>query len=91
MKMMNIIVFFNLLFIDKWLCYIKKKFIDCTNWKPREKNHRFLTIPLNIDLELLEKMFNKHLYHSNGIVFEVNLLNYFNFIYINIKLINTYI
>lgn len=38
---------------------------------PGEKNHRFLTIPLNVDLELLETMFNEHSYHPHGIDFEV--------------------
>ena len=70
--------YFFILFIGKRLHYIKKKFISCTNWRPREKNHQFLTIPLNIDLELLEKMFNEHSYHSHGIDFEVNLLDYLN-------------
>ncbi|RGB38752.1 hypothetical protein C1646_755350 [Rhizophagus diaphanus] len=48
----------------------KKKFIGYSNWKPKEKNHRFLTIPTNIDLELLETLFNNHTYYPNGIDFE---------------------
>ncbi|RGB22076.1 hypothetical protein C1646_678098 [Rhizophagus diaphanus] len=47
-----------------------KKFIGCTKWQSSEKNHRYLTIPNNIDLELLETMFNNHSYHSHGIDFE---------------------
>ncbi|PKK55741.1 hypothetical protein RhiirC2_801628 [Rhizophagus irregularis] len=43
----------------------KKKFIGCTKWKPKEKNHQFLTIPPNVDLELLEMMFNEHSYHPH--------------------------
>ena len=46
--------------------------LGCTNWNPKEKNHRFLTIPINVNLELLEKMFNEYSYHSHGIDFEVN-------------------
>ena len=49
-----------------------KKFIGCDNWKSKKKNHRFLTIPNNVDLELLETMFNGYSYHSHGINFEVN-------------------
>ncbi|CAB4382846.1 unnamed protein product [Rhizophagus irregularis] len=40
-----------------------------------EKNHRYLTIPSNIDLELLEDMFNGHSYHPNGIDFEKDELD----------------
>lgn len=43
------------------------------NWKPGERNHRFLTIPPNVDLELLETMFNNHSYHPRDIDFEVIL------------------
>jgi len=49
----------------------KKKFIGCTKWQSGEKKHRYLTIPNNVDLELLETMFNNHSYHSHGIDFEV--------------------
>jgi len=45
----------------------KKKFVGCENWKAGDKNHRFLTIPNNIDLELLETMFNENYYHSHNI------------------------
>ncbi|POG72917.1 hypothetical protein GLOIN_2v1773210 [Rhizophagus irregularis DAOM 181602=DAOM 197198] len=48
----------------------KKKFIGCTKWKPKEKNYQFLTILPNVDLELLEMMFNEHSYHPHGIDFE---------------------
>ena len=54
----------------------KKKFIGCKNWKYGEKDHRYLTIPNNIDFELLEMMFNEHSYHPHGIDFEVNLFYY---------------
>ncbi|PKC13825.1 hypothetical protein RhiirA5_410153 [Rhizophagus irregularis] len=53
----------------------KKKFIECENWKAGDKNHQFLTIPNNIDLELLETIFNENSYHSHNNDFEVN----FNF------------
>ncbi|GBC27218.1 hypothetical protein GLOIN_2v1763409 [Rhizophagus irregularis DAOM 181602=DAOM 197198] len=53
----------------------KKKFIGCTKWQSGEKNHRYLTIPSNIDLELLEDMFNGHSYHPNGIDFEKDELD----------------
>ncbi|CAB4381019.1 unnamed protein product [Rhizophagus irregularis] len=52
----------------------KKKFIGCENWKAGDKNHRFLTIPNNIDLELLETMFNENSYHSHNNDFECCLL-----------------
>ncbi|CAG8662781.1 5294_t:CDS:2 [Funneliformis caledonium] len=48
----------------------KKKFIGCTKWQSREINHLYLTIPNNVDLELLEMMFNNHSYYSYGIDFE---------------------
>ncbi|CAG8694190.1 9127_t:CDS:2, partial [Funneliformis caledonium] len=48
----------------------KKKFIGCAKWHFREKNYRYLTIPNNVDLELLEIMFDKHFYHPRGIDFE---------------------
>jgi hypothetical protein len=54
----------------------KKKFIGCNNWKPGEKDHRYLTIPNNIDLELLEILFSEHSYHPHGIDFEVNFVSY---------------
>jgi hypothetical protein len=64
--------------VNLLICFLqvnntKKKFIGCTKWKPKEKNHRFLTIPPNVDLELLEMMFNEHSYHPHGIDFEVNV------------------
>ena len=70
----------------------KKKFIGCTKWQTGEKNHRYLTIPNNVDVELLEIMFNKHSYHPHGIDFEVKsaLFKYINIYVIN-KLINIYI
>ncbi|RGB21550.1 hypothetical protein C1646_777739 [Rhizophagus diaphanus] len=48
----------------------KKKFIGCENWKAGDKNHQFLTIPNNIDLELLETMFNEDSYYSHNNDFE---------------------
>jgi len=45
-------------------------------WQSGEKNHRYLTIPNNVDLELLETMFDKYSYHPHGINFEVILLNF---------------
>jgi len=36
-----------------------------------ELDHRYMIIPDNVDLELLETMFNKYSYHANGIDFEV--------------------
>ncbi|CAB4408773.1 unnamed protein product [Rhizophagus irregularis] len=51
---------------------LKKKFIGCTNWKSNEKGYRYLTISINVDLELLEKMFNDYSYHSHGIDFQIN-------------------
>uniref|UniRef100_U9T548 Uncharacterized protein n=1 Tax=Rhizophagus irregularis (strain DAOM 181602 / DAOM 197198 / MUCL 43194) TaxID=747089 RepID=U9T548_RHIID len=53
----------------------KKKFIGCTKWKPKEKNYQFLTILPNVDLELLEMMFNEHSYHPHGIDFENDEVN----------------
>ncbi|GES91263.1 hypothetical protein GLOIN_2v1763409 [Rhizophagus clarus] len=50
----------------------KKKFIGCTNWKPKEKNYRYLTILINVDLKLLETMFNNYSYHPHGIDYENN-------------------
>ncbi len=71
-------------FLNKYLKFIilqitgsvrtKKKFIGCSNWKPKEKGHRFLTIPSNVDLELLENLFNNYTYHPHGIDFEVNFI-----------------
>lgn len=58
----------------------KKKFIGCTNWKHGEKDHRYLTVPNNVDIELLETMFEHYSYHANGIDFEVNLFLYFKMI-----------
>ncbi|GBC33794.1 hypothetical protein GLOIN_2v1672652 [Rhizophagus irregularis DAOM 181602=DAOM 197198] len=52
----------------------KKKFIGCTNWKPKEK-HRYLTIPNNVDLELLETMFSEYSYHPYGIDFKNDEVN----------------
>ena len=60
----------------------KKKFIGCSNWKPKEKNHRYLAIPSNVNLELLETLFNDHTYHSRGIDFEVNFIWFKKSIYI---------
>ncbi|CAB5188576.1 unnamed protein product [Rhizophagus irregularis] len=60
----------------------KKKFIGCENWKAGDKNHRFLTIPNNINLELLETMFNENSYHSHNNDFEVK----FNYQYIQITI-----
>jgi hypothetical protein len=68
----------------------KKKFIGCTKWKPKEKNHRFLTIPPNVDLELLEMMFNEHSYHPHGIDFEV-IVKFILKFYVNNKPINIFI
>ncbi|RHZ82021.1 hypothetical protein Glove_114g20 [Diversispora epigaea] len=48
----------------------KRKFIGCTNWKMGELDHRYMIIPDNVDLELLETMFNEYSYHANGIDFE---------------------
>ena len=55
----------------------KKKFIGCANWKHGEKDHRYLTVPNTVDMELLEILFDKHTYHARGIDFEVNLFLYF--------------
>lgn len=55
----------------------KKKFIGCANWKRGEKDHRYLTVPNTVDMELLEILFDKHTYHARGIDFEVNLFLYF--------------
>jgi len=54
---------------------LRKKFIGCVNWKAGEK-HRYLSIPNNIDLELLEMIFNEHSYHPHGIDFEVKYISY---------------
>ncbi|RHZ64762.1 hypothetical protein Glove_320g89 [Diversispora epigaea] len=48
----------------------KRKFIGCTNWKMGELDHRYMIIPDNVDLKLLETMFNEYSYHANGIDFE---------------------
>ncbi|RHZ78932.1 hypothetical protein Glove_154g37 [Diversispora epigaea] len=48
----------------------KRKFIGCTNWKMGELDHRYMIIPDNVNLELLETMFNEYSYHANGIDFE---------------------
>jgi hypothetical protein len=67
----------------------KKKFIGCTNWKSNEKGHRYLTIPINVDLELLEKMFDDYSYHSHGIDFQVRFGLYFEiYVLASKKLIN---
>ena len=60
----------------------KKKFVGCKNWKARDKNHRFLTVPNNIDLELLETMFNENSYHSHNNDFEVKF-NFYKYKSIN--------
>ncbi|POG64718.1 hypothetical protein GLOIN_2v1672652 [Rhizophagus irregularis DAOM 181602=DAOM 197198] len=52
----------------------KKKFIGCTNWKLKEK-HQYLTIPNNVDLELLETMFSEYSYHPYGIDFKNDEVN----------------
>jgi len=52
----------------------KKKFIRCTKWQSGEKNHRYLTIPNNVDQDLLVAMFNNNSYHPHSIDFEVILL-----------------
>ncbi|PKC54498.1 hypothetical protein RhiirA1_477216 [Rhizophagus irregularis] len=57
-----------------WFNNIKKKFIGCTNWKLKEK-HRYLTIPNNVDLELLETMFSEYSYHPYGIDFKNDEVN----------------
>ena len=61
-------------YIGNWFDNIKKKFIGCTKWQSGEKNHRYLTIPNNVDQDLLVAMFNNNSYHSHGIDFEVILL-----------------
>lgn len=72
---------FNLLFIKiTGSVSSKKKFIGCNNWRQGEKDHRYLTIPDNIDLELLESMFNEYSYHANGIDFEVSFFIYLKII-----------
>ncbi|RHZ69720.1 hypothetical protein Glove_279g56 [Diversispora epigaea] len=43
----------------------KRKFIRCINWKMRELDHRYMIIPDNVDLELLETMFNEYSYHRD--------------------------
>ncbi|CAG8783287.1 8221_t:CDS:1, partial [Gigaspora rosea] len=35
-----------------------KYFIGCTKWKYNEKNHRFIFVPSNINLELLCNLFD---------------------------------
>ena len=43
---------------------LKKNFIGCVNWKAGEK-YQYLSIPNNIDLELLEAMFNENSYNND--------------------------
>ena len=75
--MFNFFFIFKLLFKGYWFNNIKKKFIGCANWKHGEKDHRYLTVPNTVDMELLEILFDKHTYHARGIDFEVNLFLYF--------------
>jgi len=56
------------LFIGNGSITSKKKFIG---WKSGERNHRFLTILPDVDLALLETMFNEHSYHPRSIDFKV--------------------
>ncbi|RHZ58579.1 hypothetical protein Glove_372g161 [Diversispora epigaea] len=56
----------------------KRKFIGCINWRLEELDHRYIIIPDNIDLELLETMFNKYSYHARGIDFEKDESNVIN-------------
>jgi hypothetical protein len=43
-----------------------------------ELDHRYMIIPDNIDLELLETMFNEYSYHAHGIDFDVSFFIIFN-------------
>ncbi|PKY44660.1 hypothetical protein RhiirA4_459026 [Rhizophagus irregularis] len=50
--------------------HIDQKGIRC-NGAPKLNLHKYVLFPNNVDLELLETMFNERSYYPNGINFEL--------------------
>ena len=75
--MFNFFFIFKLLFKGYWFNNIKKEIYWLCKLETWRKNHRYLTVPNTVDMELLEILFDKHTYHARGIDFEVNLFLYF--------------
>ncbi|PKY58816.1 hypothetical protein RhiirA4_481047 [Rhizophagus irregularis] len=63
----------NLVYTHEYSCgYINENGAKCNGKLKLGELIQFLTIPFNVDLELLEMMFNEHFYHSHSIDFENN-------------------